>query len=96
VWIPHGACGFSAGRYPSARNISFVLNDGAANSTAATKTVSVAAVNDAPVAQNGSASGNEDTVIAGSAVATDVDMRRARGCASDRVIPLAWPRRSPQ
>jgi hypothetical protein len=57
----------------SARTISFVLNDGAANSTAATKTVSVAAVNDAPVAQNGSASGNEDTVIAGSAVATDVD-----------------------
>ena len=46
---------------------------GRATSNTATITLTVAAVNDAPVAQNGSASGNEDTPIDGTLVATDVE-----------------------
>ena len=42
-------------------------------SNTATVTLTVNPVNDAPVAQNGSASGNEDTQIGGTLVATDVD-----------------------
>ena len=42
-------------------------------SNIATVTLTIAAVNDAPVAQDGSASGTEDTPISGTLVATDVD-----------------------
>ena len=65
------------------RTVSFTFNDGnnshtdlastAQNSNVVTQTVQVIAVNDAPVAQNGSASGNEDNAITGTAAATDVD-----------------------
>jgi VCBS repeat-containing protein len=43
-----------------------------------TASFTVTAVNDAPVAANGSASGNEDTVIGGTVVATDVDNTAAQ------------------
>ena len=61
------------------RTVSFTFNDGgntgggALASNTVTQTVHVTAVNDAPVASNGTASGNEDTPISGTAVATDVD-----------------------
>jgi hypothetical protein len=49
----------------SNRTISVVVNDGSAPSTASTKTVSVAAVNDQPANTVGAAaSGNEDSLIA--------------------------------
>jgi VCBS repeat-containing protein len=54
-------------------SFTFTASDGALSSTAATVTLTVAAVNDAPVATNGTASGNEDTVITGTLAATDVD-----------------------
>ena len=55
------------------RIITVVVNDGINDSNTATAVVNVVAVNDAPVAQDGSASGSEDTPISGTLVATDVD-----------------------
>jgi VCBS repeat-containing protein len=61
------------------RTLSFTFNDGgnvgggALSSNTLTQTVAVTPVDNASVAQNGSASGNEDSAITGSAVATDVD-----------------------
>jgi VCBS repeat-containing protein len=55
------------------RIIAVVVNDGINDSNTATTIVHVVAVNDAPVAQDGSNSGNEDTPISGTLVATDVD-----------------------
>jgi hypothetical protein len=55
------------------RDISFVTNDGDADSNLAHATVHVIAVNDAPVAASGSAGGNEDTTILGTVSASDVD-----------------------
>ena len=64
----------------AARTVSFTFNDGdntgsggAHDSNILTQSVTVTPVNDAPVAQNGSATGSEDSPITGSAVATDVD-----------------------
>ena len=54
-------------------SFTFTASDGTIGSNTATVTLTVAAVNDAPVAQNGSASGNEDTPITGTLVATDVE-----------------------
>ena len=48
-------------------SFTFTASDGTVGSNTATVTLTVAAVNDAPVAQNGSASGNEDTPITGTA-----------------------------
>ena len=44
----------------------------------ASRPVAITALNDAPVAQAGAASGNEDTTIFGNAVATDVDNTAAQ------------------
>ena len=55
------------------RIITVVVNDGIDDSNTATAVVTVAALNDAPVAQDGSASGSEDTPLSGTLVATDVD-----------------------
>ena len=54
-------------------SFTFIANDTAADSNTATISLTIAAVNDPPVAQDGSASGNEDTPISGTLVATDVD-----------------------
>ena len=54
-------------------SFTFTANDGAAGFDIATVTLTVNPVNDAPVAQDGSASGAEDTPISGTVVATDVD-----------------------
>ncbi|MEJ0074360.1 MAG: Ig-like domain-containing protein [Alphaproteobacteria bacterium] len=54
-------------------SFTFLANDGEADSNIATVNLSIAAVNDPPVAQNGSASGTEDTAISGTLVATDID-----------------------
>jgi hypothetical protein len=54
-------------------SFSFKAKDGHLDSNAATVSLAVGAVNDAPVAANASASGNEDTVINGKVSATDVD-----------------------
>ena len=59
--------------YNGTDSFTFTASDGTAGSNTATVTLTVAAVNDAPVAQNGSASGSEDTPISGTLVATDVD-----------------------
>ena len=44
-------------------SFTFTASDGTVDSNTATVTLTVTAVNDAPVAQNGSASGSEDTPI---------------------------------
>ena len=54
-------------------SFTFTANDGSVASNTATVTLTVNPVNDAPVAQNGSASGSEDTPINGTLVATDVE-----------------------
>ena len=61
----------------AARTITFTVNDGSLGSVAATKTVSVVAVNDAPVATNDSYIINEDvtlTVPAPGILANDTDV----------------------
>jgi hypothetical protein len=59
-------------------SFSFKANDGQLDSNLATVSLAVSAVNDAPVAANGSASGNEDTTINGTLSATDVDNTSAQ------------------
>jgi VCBS repeat-containing protein len=56
------------------RTLQFTVNDGDGGSASATTTVNVIAVNDAPVATNDAASGNEDTVISGNVLANDSDV----------------------
>jgi hypothetical protein len=51
----------------------FKVNDGAVDSNTATVLINVDPVNDAPAANNGSDSTDEDTVLIGSVTATDVD-----------------------
>src|SRR6185295_1868217 len=53
--------------------ITFKANDGTIDSNIATVTIAIAAVNDAPVAANGSLTTAEDTAAGGSLVATDAD-----------------------
>ena len=59
--------------YNGPDSFTFKANDGAFDSNVATVTLTVAAVNDTPVAANGAKTGNEDTSIAGTLVASDVD-----------------------
>jgi VCBS repeat-containing protein len=54
-------------------SFTFKANDGALDSNVTTENLTIINVNDAPVAANGSASGNENTVINGVLVATDID-----------------------
>ena len=63
------------GNYNGSDSFTYTVNDGNGGSSTYTVTVNVAAVNDVPVATNGAASGNEDSVISGSLVglASDVD-----------------------
>jgi len=59
--------------YNGTDGFTFRANDGSLNSNAATVTLTINPVNDAPVAQNGAASGNEDSTINGILAADDVD-----------------------
>jgi VCBS repeat-containing protein len=54
-------------------SITFRASDGTVNSNTATVSISIAAVNDAPVAANGSLSTDEDTAANGTLSASDVD-----------------------
>ena len=54
-------------------SFTFLANDGAADFNTAIVNLTIAAVNDAPVAQDGNASGTEDTPVTGTVIATDVD-----------------------
>src|SRR5262249_39476663 len=61
--------------------VSFQVDDGSAANHASnvvTATVGVTSVNDAPLAQDDSVSTDEDTVIAGQTVATDLDNSQAQ------------------
>ena len=55
------------------RTLSWFIFDGDAISDLQTTVLTITAVNDPPVAQDGSASGNEDAPVSGTLVATDVD-----------------------
>lgn len=59
--------------YNGSASFTFKANDGFLDSNTATVTITIAAVNDAPVAQNGSLSATEDILATGTLVATDVD-----------------------
>ena len=59
--------------YNGSDSFTFSVNDGKGGSNTYTESLTITAVNDAPVAANGSAAGNEDTPIAGAALASDVD-----------------------
>src|SRR5256712_419724 len=56
-----------------ADTITFKANDGSVDSNTATVTITIAAVNDAPVAANGALTATEDTPASGMLVASDVD-----------------------
>src|SRR5207237_1089673 len=59
--------------YNGADSFTFKANDGSLDSNVATVSITLAAVNDAPVATGGSASTLEDTALSGSVSATDVE-----------------------
>ncbi|GAB0058685.1 hypothetical protein SIID45300_03039 [Candidatus Magnetaquicoccaceae bacterium FCR-1] len=54
-------------------SFTFKVNDGKLDSNPATITVTIQAINDAPVAQNGTLATNEDTAATGTLLTTDVD-----------------------
>ncbi|MDQ0465710.1 VCBS repeat-containing protein [Caulobacter ginsengisoli] len=62
-----------AANYHGGDSFTFRANDGHGNSNTATVSINVASVNDVPVAQIGSFSGNEDSTISGAVHATDAD-----------------------
>jgi gliding motility-associated-like protein len=56
------------------RTVSFTINDGADNSSAITRNISIAAVNDAPVAMDDGVSTNQNVVYTGNIIANDTDV----------------------
>jgi len=54
-------------------SFTFIANDGTVDSVVATAAVTITAVNDAPLAVDGSSTTNQDTPISGSLSASDVD-----------------------
>src|SRR5207249_6367674 len=59
--------------YNGPASFTFKANDGSLDSNIATVTITVTAVNDAPVAQDGTLTTAEDTAATGTLVASDVD-----------------------
>ena len=59
--------------FNGADSFTFTANDGAADSNIATASITVNAVNDAPVASDNSATTDQDTAVAITLVATDID-----------------------
>ncbi|WP_368044721.1 tandem-95 repeat protein [Sabulicella glaciei] len=71
---PDGTYSFVPAKdFNGAVTFTYKANDGTADSSAATVTITVAAVNDAPVATGGDASGAEASIITGQVGGTDVD-----------------------
>ena len=71
---PDGSYSFQGPQdFNGAVSFTYTANDGSLDSNVATVSITVNPVNDAPVAQDASASGDEDTLISGQVVATDVD-----------------------
>src|SRR5207249_3012020 len=69
-----GAYSYSpAANYNGPASFTFKANDGFLDSNAATVSITVNAVNDAPKAQNGSLTTDEDTETKGTLSATDID-----------------------
>jgi VCBS repeat-containing protein len=69
-----GAFTFSpAADYNGPASFTYKVNDGTVDSNVATVNITVAAVNDAPVARNASVTANEDTPVSGTVTATDID-----------------------
>src|SRR6185436_17014982 len=69
-----GAYSFTpAPNFNGTASFTFKANDGTADSNTAAITVTVAPVNDAPIAVNGALTTAEDTLAAGTLVASDID-----------------------
>jgi VCBS repeat-containing protein len=62
-----------AANYNGADAFAYKANDGTLDSNVGTVTITVTAVNDAPVATGGAAAGDEDAALTGNVSATDVD-----------------------
>jgi len=79
TYDPNGAFeDLNVGGPAGAENFTYTVTDSHGASRNGSVQVAVTGVNDAPVAQDGNASGQEDNPIAGSAVATDVDNSAAQ------------------
>ena len=61
------------GNYSGNDSFTWKVNDGTLDSNVATVDLTINPVNDAPTAQNGSASGDEDTTITGTVTVEDLD-----------------------
>ncbi|ANY85399.1 hypothetical protein BB934_45100 (plasmid) [Microvirga ossetica] len=71
---PNGTYSFQGpANFNGSVTFTYKANDGSADSNVATVTLTANSVNDAPVAQAASSSGDEDTITTGSVAATDVD-----------------------
>src|SRR5205814_795249 len=62
-----------AANYNGPDSFTYRASDGTLFSNTAAVSITVTAVNDAPVANNGSATTAEDTLVSGTVVATDID-----------------------
>ena len=62
-----------APNYNGSDAFTYTVSDGKGGTATGTVTINVAAVNDAPTTAGGTATGNEDTAIAGQLAASDVD-----------------------
>src|SRR4029077_10327587 len=62
-----------AANYNGTDSFTFIANDGSLDSNVATVAITIAAVNDAPVADNQSVAATEDTPAAITLTASDVD-----------------------
>ena len=63
-----------AANYNGPDSFTYKANDGQADSNVATVSITVGAVNDAPVAQNDAAAATEDTPVAGNVLTNDTDV----------------------
>ncbi len=62
-----------AANYHGTDTFTYTVSDGNGGTVTQTVAIAVASVNDAPVAQNATVSGNEDTTITGHVTATDIE-----------------------
>jgi len=71
---PDGSFSYTpAANFNGTDSFTYTVSDGNGGTITGTVSVNVAAVNDAPVAANAAASGNEDNIVTGQLPATDVD-----------------------